>query len=170
MKDRLLQGDYVELKYALRFFGKRSTMSANLETIIGDVHDIARDQQRTHLFIYQMENELVVKQLYHNVDIYSHDFKAELFECKTTFSIIFISFCSQSESHYFSFHEICTNFAPLRRSGRTLEESQGRNITKRMLRNSILQIPQDTSSKTLPSGKFLMALRLLLQNCPQYQK
>ena len=100
MKDRLLQGDYVELKYALRFFGKRSTMSANLETIIGDVHDIARDQQRNHMFIYQMENELVVKQLYHNVDIYSHDFKAEFFECKTTFSItgIFILFCRQSES------------------------------------------------------------------------
>ena len=74
MKERLLQGDYVELKYALRFFGKRSTMSANLETIIGDVHDIARDPQRNHMFIYQMENELVVKQLYHNVDIYSHDF------------------------------------------------------------------------------------------------
>ena len=53
---------------------------------------------RNHMFIYQMENELVVKQLYHNVDIYSHDFKAEFFECKTTFSIIFILFCKQSES------------------------------------------------------------------------
>ena len=104
-------------------------MSANLETIIGDVHDIARDPQRNHMFIiYQMENELVVKQLYHNVEIYSHDFKAELFECKTTFSIIFILFCRQSKSHYFSSHEICTNFAPLRRSCRTLEKSQGRNI------------------------------------------
>ena len=85
MKERLLKGDYVELKYALRFFGKRSTMSANLETIIGDVHDIARDPQRNHMFIYQMEHELVVKQLYRNVDIYAHDFRSELFECKTTF-------------------------------------------------------------------------------------
>ena len=48
MKERLLQGDHVELKYALRFFEKRSTMSANLETIIGDIHDIARDPQRNH--------------------------------------------------------------------------------------------------------------------------
>ena len=43
MKERLLRGDYVELKYDLRFFGKRSTMSANLETIIEDIHGIARD-------------------------------------------------------------------------------------------------------------------------------
>ena len=60
MKERLLRGDYVELKYALRFFGKRSTMSANLETIMGDIHDIARDPQRNHLIIYQMKHELVV--------------------------------------------------------------------------------------------------------------
>ena len=86
MKERLLKGDYVELKYALRFFGKRSTMSANFETIIGDIHDIARDPQRNHMFIYQMENELVVKQLYRGVNIYQHDFKSELFECQTTFS------------------------------------------------------------------------------------
>ena len=79
MKERLLRGDYVEVKYALRLFGKRSIMSANLETIIEDIHDIARDPQRNHMFIFQMENELVVKQLYQNVDIYTHDFKAELF-------------------------------------------------------------------------------------------
>ena len=47
----------------------------------------------------KMENKHVVKQLYHNVNIYSHDFKAEFFECKTTFSIIFILFCRQSESY-----------------------------------------------------------------------
>ena len=33
---RLAGGDYVELKYALRFFGKRRTISANLETMITD--------------------------------------------------------------------------------------------------------------------------------------
>ena len=32
----LAGGDYVELKYALQFFGKRRTISANLETMITD--------------------------------------------------------------------------------------------------------------------------------------
>ena len=34
------------------------------------IHDIARDTQRNHEFIYLMQNELVVKQLYDNVNIY----------------------------------------------------------------------------------------------------
>ena len=34
------------------------------------IHDIARDTQRNHTFIYLMQNELVVKQLYDNVNIY----------------------------------------------------------------------------------------------------
>ena len=45
MTERWLQGNYVELTYALRVFAKRSTMSANLETIIENIHDIARDPQ-----------------------------------------------------------------------------------------------------------------------------
>ena len=32
----LAEGDYVELKYALRFFGKRRTISADLEMMITD--------------------------------------------------------------------------------------------------------------------------------------
>ena len=36
------------------------------------IHDIARDTQRNHEFIYLMQNELVVKQLYDNVNIYEH--------------------------------------------------------------------------------------------------
>ena len=42
MTEPWLQGSYVELTYALRVFAKCSTMSANLETINGDVIDIAR--------------------------------------------------------------------------------------------------------------------------------
>ena len=92
------------------------------------------------MFIYQMENELVVKQLYHNVDIYSHDFKAELFECKTTFMvIILICFCRQGESHCFYFDEICTNFALLRRSDQILDEGPIKSNTKKNTEKIIFQ-------------------------------
>ena len=59
-------------------------MNAKVETIIGEIHDNARDSQRNHMFLYQAE-QLVAKQLYRNV---AYDFKSKLFECKTTFSQI----------------------------------------------------------------------------------
>ena len=42
------------------------------------------------MIIYQMEHELVVKQLYNGVDIYDHDLKSELFEGKSTFGNNFL--------------------------------------------------------------------------------
>ena len=79
MKERLLRGDHIGLKY-MRYnsseSGYSTHVSANLETIIGDIHDITRDLQRNHMFIYSTENELVFKQLSKNINGYEHEFKA----------------------------------------------------------------------------------------------
>ena len=107
MKERLLRGDCVELKYAFRFFGKRSTMTLWAhETTIGDIHDIARDPQWNHMIVNEMEHELVVEQLYDGVDIYEHDFKSELFDMLS---------CRKC------FCELCINFAQVLRCNQILE-------------------------------------------------
>ena len=112
-----------------------------------DIHDIARDAQRNHMFIWQMENELVFKQLYNKVNIDEHDSASELFEWKNSFRNNLLDPIYWATQ--ISCCAVCINFARLFRCSQILDSCHNINTTRRILRRWVRRIQCGIENKRL---------------------
>ena len=82
MKTLLETGKFRHLQYLLRVYIIRGTISIPNEQVIGQVHRIAKDPQRNHMKLPQMESEIFLKQMFTCMKISDYDYM-ELFQlCK----------------------------------------------------------------------------------------
>lgn len=77
MKTCLDKGEFLHLKFLLRAYCQRGMTSVPCETVISYLHKIMTDPERDHMEYTQLESLLAVKNLYKDVELKSHSFKAE---------------------------------------------------------------------------------------------
>ena len=82
MQTVLKAGKFRHLQYLLRVYIVRGTISIPNEQVIGQVHRIAKDPQRNHMKLPQMESEIFLKQMFTSMQVSNYDYM-ELFQlCK----------------------------------------------------------------------------------------